>query len=300
MLLRIGYLRHIGRFKNLEQKAPQLGRLSLIFARNAYGKTTLSAVLRSVGSQDPRPINERIHLSKHGPPEAALEFSGGEAVFTNGSWARSAPPLLVFDAEFTRHNVHTADEVTRDNKRQMLRVIVGATGVSLAEEIAKLDKQNTELNGAIREIERKIQSMHPSVQDVATYIAAPLPKDLETSRANAAKRLGAARRTSEVQSAARLERLSVVDALAGSLKLLGTTIEAADPELEGRIATHITKHRLEPNGRKWIATSGPITAALNEHAISRFVLSKRLTAPPFVFLSIIQEARQYGGEQRPG
>ena len=44
---------------------------------------------------------------------------------------RNQPSILIFDGDFIRRNVHATDEVIRDNKRQLLRVIVGATGVRL-------------------------------------------------------------------------------------------------------------------------------------------------------------------------
>ncbi len=254
MLVRVVYLRHIGRFTEFEQKAPQLGKLALLFARNAYGKTTLCAVLRSVSSQDPGPINERAHLGKYGAPVASIEFSpSGITAFKNGSWDRTSPPLLVFDSEFVRQNIHTAEEVTRDNKRQLLRLIVGSAGVALAEEIRRLDDQNTQLNGDIRAIEQAIKAAHPCINNVADYVGATVPADVETLAVNAEKRLLAARRTSEVRARASLEKLSIAELLEDYIELVGSTIEGADSKLESQITEHIAKHQLEPNGRRWIS-----------------------------------------------
>lgn len=44
---------------------------------------------------------------------------------------RNQPSILIFDVDFIRRHVHAADEVIRDNKRQLLRSSSGQTGVRL-------------------------------------------------------------------------------------------------------------------------------------------------------------------------
>ena len=49
-----------------------LSRLVLGYAENGRGKTTLAAVLRSLGSGDPVPIIERHRLAAANPPHIVL------------------------------------------------------------------------------------------------------------------------------------------------------------------------------------------------------------------------------------
>jgi hypothetical protein len=59
VLLRLELLAEIGRFKSLRHKAPQLTKLSLVYGRNAQGKSTVCAVLGSAALSDPRLIATR-------------------------------------------------------------------------------------------------------------------------------------------------------------------------------------------------------------------------------------------------
>lgn len=254
MLLRIDQLKNIGRFTAFKQRADALARLALIFARNGYGKTTMCAVFRSASAQDAAPINERIHLGNAGLPEAALTFDPtGAVVFQNGAWNRSPPTMLLFDGEFVRRNVHAADEVTRDNKRQLLRVIVGATGVKLAETVTDIDGRNTKLNGELKDLERAIHAAHPSITDYAGYAGADVPEDIQARIEAARRRLVASQRAADVRTRMNIglwQQLPNLDSIAAAL---GEVLDGASAAVEARVAEHILKHKLDPAGRRWLA-----------------------------------------------
>ena len=77
MIRRISLLRNIGQFDSVDAAANiDLARLVLIYAENGRGKTTLAAVLRSLGTGDPIPINERHRLAAAHPPKVVLECQG--------------------------------------------------------------------------------------------------------------------------------------------------------------------------------------------------------------------------------
>ena len=66
-------LRNIGQFDNVSTSATlDLKRLTLIYAENGRGKTTIAAILRSLGSGEALPINERRRLGAAHPPEARI------------------------------------------------------------------------------------------------------------------------------------------------------------------------------------------------------------------------------------
>ena len=63
MLLRLNSIEEIGRFATLHHRTEQLSRLSLIYARNGYGKSTICAILRSASEGQPRFIEARRRLA---------------------------------------------------------------------------------------------------------------------------------------------------------------------------------------------------------------------------------------------
>lgn len=253
MLTRIDQLKNIGRFTSFKQRADALGPLALLFARNGYGKTTLCAVLRSAAVQNSTPIDERQHLGNAGPPEAALTFDPtGSVVFQNGTWNRSPPSILTFDGEFVRRNVHTADEVTRDNKRQLLRVIVGAGGVRLAETVNDIDTRNTRLNAELKDIERAIHAAHPSINDYSGFTAADIPDDIQARIDERRRRLVAAQRASEVRTRQNIgiwQQLPNMDEVIASL---ADVLDGASESAERRIVDHMTRHGFDASGRRWL------------------------------------------------
>jgi wobble nucleotide-excising tRNase len=254
VLTRIDQLKNIGRFTSFKQRSAALGRLGLIFARNGYGKTTICAVLRAAAAQDSSPIDERLHLGNAGPPEAALTFDPtGPVAFQNGAWNRAPPSILIFDGEFIRRNVHAADEVTRDNKRQLLRVIVGATGVRLAETVTDIDARNTTLNKELKEIERAIHAAHPSVTDYAGFASADIPEDIQARIDGQKRRLVAAQRVSDVRTRMNIGIWQQLPSLEVVIALLANVLDGASTAIERRVAEHMEKHGFDTNGRRWLA-----------------------------------------------
>jgi hypothetical protein len=63
-----------------------LGRLTLVYAENGRGKTTLAAILRSLTSGDPIPIAERRRLAALHLPHVVVSRDGGPAaMFQNNA-----------------------------------------------------------------------------------------------------------------------------------------------------------------------------------------------------------------------
>src|ERR1039457_1728485 len=104
------FLRSVGCFDAVAAAANiPLSRLTLIYAENGRGKTTLSAILRSLATGDPIPIAERRRLAAQHPPHVVLECVGGPppAIFQNNAWMRTLPNMAVFDDMFVDANVYS-------------------------------------------------------------------------------------------------------------------------------------------------------------------------------------------------
>ncbi len=116
-------------------------KLTLLFAENGQGKTTLCAILRSLQSGRYEFISERKTLGAGDPCSAQIRLDGNTISFSNDSWSAKYPNIAIFDSVFVHDNVYAGDYVEHDHKKNLYRVIVGAQGVQLAQKVDALDGQ---------------------------------------------------------------------------------------------------------------------------------------------------------------
>ncbi len=70
MIRKLQLLRNIGPFDSVDAGANiDLTKLTLLYAENGRGKTTIAAILRSLATHDPLPIRERRRLGAGVPPK---------------------------------------------------------------------------------------------------------------------------------------------------------------------------------------------------------------------------------------
>lgn len=96
MITRIKLLRNVGQFDSVTQGTNlPLKELTLVYAENGRGKTTLAAVLRSLATGDAMSIAERARLASTHPPHVIVEFDGLQpAMFQNNAWNHSTQNLV--------------------------------------------------------------------------------------------------------------------------------------------------------------------------------------------------------------
>jgi hypothetical protein len=152
VLERIRLIRNIGKFDSVSACANiALPKLTLIYAENGRGKTTLSAILRSLGSSDPIPIFERKRLSASQPPHVVVQPAVGSAInFQGGAWTQTFPNLAVFDDVFVDQNVYSGLSVESGHRQNLHELILGAQGVTLGKAFQALVDRNEEHNKALR------------------------------------------------------------------------------------------------------------------------------------------------------
>jgi wobble nucleotide-excising tRNase len=251
MLLRLDLLADIGRFKSLKHKAPQFSKLSLVYGRNAQGKSTVCAVLSSAFLSDPEIIAARKRLGAKGQPTATLGWAGRALSFSGGKWDARPGAVYLFDQDYVERNVHIAGSVTRDNKRQLLQIIVGQKGVDLARDISKADAEIKAIMGRLGELERLIKTACPVVSDVETFCTYVVPEDIDAQIIRATKGLGLARQAAAVlqRKAPRPFELPLIEAFEG---VLASSVAGISQTAAERVAEHIQRHGMEKNGERWI------------------------------------------------
>ncbi|TAN54737.1 MAG: hypothetical protein EPN26_06460, partial [Rhodospirillales bacterium] len=139
MIRKIKRLKSIGKFYDFSAQANALDwhKNTFVFAPNAYGKTTLVNVLRSLRDNDPKLILARKTLGAATRPEAVIVIDSANQVFNGIRWERQYPAIQFFDAPFIHANILT-HEIGHDHKKNIHKLIIGMEGVKLADELSHL------------------------------------------------------------------------------------------------------------------------------------------------------------------
>jgi wobble nucleotide-excising tRNase len=128
----LNLLQNVGKFDNVNAgRQLPFERLSVIYAENARGKSTLAAILRSLSSGRSDLITERSRLGAAHPPHIVVDAGGGvTAIFANGAWSQTVPDVVVFDDAFVAENVCSGIEIGASHRANLHELIVGAQGIA--------------------------------------------------------------------------------------------------------------------------------------------------------------------------
>jgi len=139
MITKIRRLKNIGKFYNYSTKGVGLDwhKNTFVIAPNAYGKSTLVDVFRSVRDNDPRVIRARRTLGSVASPEAVITIDGENYLFNGIKWDKTYPAMQIFDVPFIHTNI-LSHEIEYEHRKNIHRIIIGAQGIKFAEELAVL------------------------------------------------------------------------------------------------------------------------------------------------------------------
>jgi wobble nucleotide-excising tRNase len=234
--------------------AIELRKLTLVYAENARGKTTLAAILRSLSTGEPLPINERRRLGATNAPEAIIECGDATspACFQNGAWSRTCPELLVFDDFFVDRNVYSGMEVHAEHRQNLHDLILGATGVALAQRVDQLAAQIRTHNTELREKSNAIPPVERYGLSVDDFCGLTEKPDIDQAITEAEQRLAALKNANNVRSASQFTSLSLPELQATSISgLLATTIGDLDRQAAESVRAQFAS--LGAGAEEWIA-----------------------------------------------
>jgi wobble nucleotide-excising tRNase len=139
MISKVKRLRSIGKFYDFSSRENALDwyQNTFVFGPNAYGKSTLVNVLRALRDNDPKLIRARRTLGAATEPDAVIVIDSVNHCFNGTRWDRPFPSIQIFDVPFIQANI-IAREIGHEQKKNIHRIIIGAQGIRLAEELAAL------------------------------------------------------------------------------------------------------------------------------------------------------------------
>lgn len=253
LLERFQLLRNIGQYDSVNAGAQiPLSGLTLIYGENGRGKTTLSSVLRSLGTGDADLVLERRRLGAANPPHVVLGFADGVAAqFLHGAWSAPMPRIANFDDAFVAANVCSGVEIGTEHRQNLHELILGAQGVALNTALQAHVARIEEHNRALTLKGNAVPAAARGDLTVDKFCALPADPDIEASIATAERNLAAARSADVIRQQATF--LPIVlpafdeDAIQA---LLARTL----PDLEADAAAQVRSHlrRLGKGGEGWV------------------------------------------------
>lgn len=262
MLETIKFLGNIGVFESVGSGATvPLGPLTLIYAENGRGKTTLAAVLRSLATGEDTPISERHRLGADKPPKAVIGLQdGAKAVFGEDGWnVDQLGTLRIFDDQFVATNVCSGLEVHSAHRQGLHKLILGEHGFELNRTIQlaarQIDRHHADLGkcaDAIRSVlPPDIAASLSSPQTVEVFCALPHQDDVEDALEEQRQLLATADGAAEIRRRTALEELALpaFDPEALS-QLLQRNLDDLDADAARRTKEHVD--RLGRGGEQWL------------------------------------------------
>lgn len=290
MVQRINLLRNVGQFDDVSAGAQLLlDKLTLVYAENGRGKTTLSTILRSLSTGEAKLISDRHRLGAVHLPHIVMQIGATSYVFQNGAWSASWPHVAVFDDNFVAENVCSGIDIGSEHRQNLHGLILGAQGVNLYRTLQNHVEQIEQHNRNIKEYGNDIPVSVRGGMSLDEFCAldenaniAQLIQDTERNIA-AAQSADKVRRTSSF-AAIQLPRFDI-----GSInQLLQRNLSDLDSNAAAHVQEHLTK--LGQRGEAWASEGIPMISAASvgtDHEACPFCLQDLQNS------TIIQHYRSY-------
>jgi len=251
-------IKNIGRFRDCSPRGDvTLRKLTLIFAENGRGKTTLCAILRSLQTGKPEFILERKTLGTTDPASVHIRLAGNNVNFENNTWSTTLPDIAIFDSVFIHDNVYAGDYVDHEHKKNLYRVIVGKQGVQLAMQIEEFDDRIRDANRIINLNKDAVLRTVPTGTTLETYLSWQPIEDIETKiqqkNAEIINRQRTLEKAEEIQSKALLTRINLPAFPPDFQTILDKQLENIINEAESLVRQQIAYHNMEHHGETWLS-----------------------------------------------
>lgn len=255
MITSINLIRNVGRFDSFTTGANQpFAQLSLIYAENGRGKTTLSAILRSLATGDPISINERRRLAAQHPPHVIVACTGGPpaAAFQNGTWNRTLPDLVIFDDVFVDQNVYSGLIVGSDHRQNLHELILGAQGVALNQQLQAYIAQIEQHNGELRRRSSAIPANERGALSIDDFCALPANPNIDQQIRIAEQNLAASRQHDPIRNTPNLQLLHLPEIDFAEIEaVLGSGLPDLDTATAERVQAHL--RTIGDGSERWVA-----------------------------------------------
>jgi wobble nucleotide-excising tRNase len=250
----IQLLRNIGKFDSVNAGAQlPFSKLTLIYAENGRGKTTLAAILRSLSDGNPVHITERKRVTARNPPHVVVGVASSPPhVFQNGAWTATLPDIVIFDDAFVAQNVCSGIDIEPGHRQNLYELILGARGVALNAAVQAQVTQVEEHNRQLRNLEAAIPAALRGAFSVDQFCALRTSPKLAETIKEAERNLSAAQSSEAVRKE---KDFGTVVLPSFDIDAINKLLKRNLPDLEAAAAARVKEHfaALGDGGERWVA-----------------------------------------------
>ncbi len=266
MITKLNLIRNIGRFDSVSSGANlDLDRLTVIYGENGRGKTTISAILKSLGTNNPSFIEERHRLGSQHPPHVVVTSAVGQHLYQNSAWTVQYDKIIVFDDAFVARNVCSGVEISTDHCKNLHEMIIGAQGVALNEALQQHVKNIEHHNSSIRSLAANIPAAIRGSLTVDQFCQIEKLDDVDNAILEAERKVNAAKSADDIQKHPLFVKVVLPEF---DIERLNAILSHGLPDLEAEAALRVRNHiaKCGPNAETWIAEGLPRVSAVAKEA----------------------------------
>lgn len=252
MLKRIQKIQNIGKFADCNAAGCEFKNDTIVFGYNTQGKSTLTAILRSlqVGNNDI--LIGRKTFGATGSKKVEIDFEENGAnvkyIFQNKIWNKNNPNILIFDSKFITENVFEGEGITFNQQKNMNTIIIGKHGHDLNEEINKLQTKCDEYETNKRNKTFEFSRHFPGV-DLDKFKAIKQDNDIDKKIVDKEKEIKFEKDKEEIKTLIKSHIQSITSIDFSIKSTLSKTLDVKQQEIEDHIKAHFVN---EENARNFL------------------------------------------------
>lgn len=249
-------IENVGRFVEHRAKGQQqFETVTLVYAPNGNGKTTLADIFRSLTRNEGKYIKARHTIGSEEGAQIKILTSDGIAKYEDGSWNDTTEanyPIEIFDDTFVHENVFAGDLVAHRQKTNLFQFMIGEKGVVLANREQKINKKLSDVKKNLSDTELQIKKRLSSSLDVDTFVELDDVSAIDDQIDYQQQILNRLKKTKTINEKEQLNKIEIPVLPIDDLKdLLGLSLEDVSSEAEEKVQAHLEEN-LDGKGEAWI------------------------------------------------
>lgn len=233
--------------------SPKLSQLTLFYAGNGRGKSTLTAVLRAARDGCSNTVLARQSLGNGGAaPDITLISDAENIRFDSGKWKTKSAPIEVFDTTFIADNIYAGELTELAHDRGLFSVIIGKDGVRLATHLERFNEINRKTVAELKAAEVALAEDKPADMGLDEFFALAPNPDYDKRLEDAERAVKAVEQADKIAALKQLEELPAPALPAGMAAVLASTVADIDTSARDRLLEHFARFHLDKKAEEWI------------------------------------------------
>lgn len=250
MITRIVRLKDIGRFVSVRSASGnegEFGKVNVVYARNACGKTTLCDILRSLGTRDSAYIMGRKRIGESTVP--LVDFLSGNNAhweFSNGQWGEmtDGPRVLVYDQRFVNDNVFVGGQIGVEQKRNVYSLALGQKAIELNTAVEESGDELAKAKVSVSQCTGLLKALIPEGQEIEGFRSLEQITGVDAKITDLKQRIGTDKnkkaKADQIRKHGLLKKITIPSIPKSDLEsVLAATLDDVALTAEGRIKEHL-------------------------------------------------------------